>query len=184
MAMRRTTTSGSVAWCVTTITATVVMAVPGCSKGGLSDYSRKELARQQLSESLEGQGVKIAKRNFAQIGDAWAIGMSGLTVTDEMLVRIQKMGNITELDLSKSTITDAQMEHVREIGGRYLNKLDLSHTAVTDAGMEKLIGGMHFLGNLNLTGTKVTPAAVERFKKTRLDDKTILPMFQKPTIQQ
>jgi hypothetical protein len=56
-------------------------------------------------------------------------------------------------------------------------KLDLSHTAVTDAGLDKLVNVI-LLGDLNLTGTKVTPAGAERLKKRRQNDRRIPQMFK------
>jgi hypothetical protein len=35
---------------------------------------------------------------------------------------------------------------------------------------------------MNLTGTKVSKSAIETFKKKRLSDGTINPMFRNPTI--
>ena len=50
-----------------------------------------------------------------------------------------------------------------------LVKFDLSHTAVTDAGLDKLVNVI-LLTDLNLVGSKVTPAGVERLKKRRQND--------------
>src|SRR5262249_59111150 len=99
------------------------------------------------------------------------------------LKQVKKLGNIGELNLSKSTLSDDHMALFQELGlGTLVNKLDLSHTAVSDAGFEKL-DNLRLLGELNLTGTKVTPAAVERFRQKRQSDARILPAFRNPKIQ-
>jgi hypothetical protein len=53
--------------------------------------------------------------------------------------------------------------------------LDLSHTAVTDATLDKLSDAPS-LGQLNVTGTKVTPAGVARFKRARQDNPQVHPL--------
>jgi hypothetical protein len=45
-----------------------------------------------------------------------------------------------------------------------LNTVDLSETAITDAGLEKL-SGLPSLRSLYLTGSRVTEAAVEAFRR-------------------
>jgi hypothetical protein len=162
-------------------TLAVILAA-GCTQRHESDFARVEQARGGALEALKARGAKFESKTYPQ-GTAWSINMSGLTVTDEMLDQLMMVGNITELNLSKSTVTDVHMEGVSKIGGKFLMKLDLSQTAVTDAGFEQFMGKMGLLTNLNLTGTKVTPAAVERFKAMRLSQPTLLEQSRRPTIQ-
>ena len=61
-------------------------------------------------------------------------------------------------------------------------KVDLSHTAITDAGLEKLTN-MALLRDLNLSGTKVTPAAIQSFKEARQNDPKIMALFKNPTVR-
>jgi hypothetical protein len=96
--------------------------------------------------------------------------MHGLTVTDDLLRQVKELGNVAELDLSRSTITDDHLGLMHELGlHTLLVKLNLGNTAVTDAGLQKLDGCI-FLSELNLTGTNVTAGAVDRFKKSRQAD--------------
>jgi hypothetical protein len=140
------------------------------------------LALQNAADSLRGQGAKVEARHYS-IGEAWAVNLSGKPISDETLRDVKRVGNISELDLSKSTLTDAQMALAQELGlFTLVTKLDLSHTAVTDAGFEKM-DNLRFLSQLNLAGTKITPAAVERFKQKRLTDDRIPKQFRNPTIQ-
>jgi hypothetical protein len=162
---------------------TALLVLAGCGpKDGLSDNERRMLAIQSGAEGLKSQGAKVEERHYPQ-GSGWSVSLSGMTISDDLLRQVKQLGNVTELDLSKSTITDDQMGLINELGLATLAlKLDLSHAAVTDAGFEKL-DNLKLLSQLNLTGTKVTPAAVERFKKKRKDDPRILPLFKNPTIR-
>jgi len=160
-----------------------LFALLGCGKNdGLSDNDRRMLNIQQAAESLKGKGAKIQERSYPQ-GNAWAVDASGMQVNEELLRELKSLGNISELNLSKSTLGDEHMALFNELGlGTLALKLDLSHTAITDAGFEKL-DNLRLLSQLNLTGTKVTPAAVERFRTKRLKDERVWERFRRPTIK-
>jgi hypothetical protein len=160
-----------------------ILFLSGCKKDdGVSDSDRMRAAQQNVAESLASQGAKAEEKTFPQ-GKAWSVSLRGLTVTDEMLSEVKKLGNITELDLSKSTVTDDQLGVVTSVGlTPLLLKLDLSNTAITDAGLEKL-DNLRLLTQMDLSGTKVTPAAVERFKEKRRTDSRIPGLFRNPTIR-
>ena len=92
-------------------------------------------------------------------------------------------GNIIELDLTSTWVTDADLAKVAQM--RHLRKLDLSHTRITDAGLEQLkrlenvvelncyyaerltedgiahLRGWKHLERLSLRGTKVTSGVFE-----------------------
>jgi internalin A len=92
-------------------------------------------------------------------------------------------GDVIELDLTSSWVTDADLAKVAQL--RSLKKLDLSHTKITDAGLEHLkplqnavelnchyaesltedgvahLKGWKNLEHLNLCGTKVTSRVFE-----------------------
>ena len=92
-------------------------------------------------------------------------------------------GNIVELDLTSSWVTDGDLAKVAQM--RHLRKLDLSHTRVTDAGLEQLkslesvvelncyyaerltedgiahLRSWKYLERLSLRGTKVTSEVFE-----------------------
>ena len=92
-------------------------------------------------------------------------------------------GNIVELDLTSTWVTDGDLSKVAQM--RHLRKLDLSHTRVTDAGLEQLkslenvvelncyyaerltedgiahLRGWKHLEHLSLRGTKVTSQVFE-----------------------
>src|SRR5439155_23517457 len=103
-------------------------------------------------------------------GKHWAIDLSGQQLSDEVFDQLGKVGYITELNLSKTNVTDAHMERVNAPAvGNLLRKLDLSHTAITDAGLAKL-DGLYILASLDLSGTKVTAAGVNSFKAGRANN--------------
>jgi len=65
------------------------------------------------------------------------------------------------LDLSGTKITDAGLEHLKDLP--QLQTLDLSGTKVTDAGLERL-QGLRQLQELGLSGTEVTDAGLEHLR--------------------
>ena len=154
----------------------------GCRGDGLSDYQRAENARLSIMEKLQGQGVKLKEKNLDV--PAYIVDMRGMTVTDALIDQLGELQNITELDLSKSTITDEQL------GKLYSTtlcvrcfKLNLSHTGITDAGLDAM-ANLGVLSELNVAGTKVTKAGTERLKKRKLDDKRIPDFLRKaPKVQ-
>ena len=84
--------------------------------------------------------------------------------------------NVAEVDLGDTKITDAGLEHLRELP--QLQSLNLSDTKITDAGLKHLQG----LGNirtLNLRSTAVTDAGLKHLQKLaklsflRLDDANV-----------
>jgi hypothetical protein len=92
-----------------------LLLLPGCGPNdGLSDYDRKVQGEQKVSESLASQGAKVQQKHYPQ-GSAWAVNLSGLTITDDLLRQVKQLGNVTELDLSKSTITDDQLGLLSEL---------------------------------------------------------------------
>lgn len=150
------------------ILVAVVFTPTSCGgSGGPSDYDRMVEAQKAAESAAGSQGAKYTLKKYP-VGEAYVVDLKGMTITDDLLRQIQTMGKVSELDLSKSTVTDEQLGLINDLGlGVFLFKLDLSHTGVTDAGLAKLGGGGLFLSEVNLVGTKVTPAAVAEFKKKR-----------------
>jgi hypothetical protein len=164
------------------VAAVLGLTAGGCgSDNGPSYYEKDKAIRERSIDFLKERGATFTEHHYRQ-GDAWAVDLHGLTITDGMLKRLGKVGNITELNFSKSSLTDSQLAVIndRAVSG-FLLKLDLSHTAVTDAGLEQL-KDLGILSTLVLTGSKVTPAGVERFKKARAADERIRPLFKNPKI--
>jgi hypothetical protein len=160
-----------------------LVALAGCGKkGGPSDNDLRLQGIQDAATDLKSKGAKIEDRTY-QIGHAKAVNLSGMEVNEQVLRQVKSLGNISELNLSKTTFSDEHMALFQELElGTFAVKLDFSHTALTDAGFEKL-NNLRFLSNLNLTGTKVSRKAVDAFKKKRQDDTGVNPMFRNPTVQ-
>jgi uncharacterized protein YjbI with pentapeptide repeats len=159
-----------------------LIGMVGCTKEDLSNSQRRRLEQKDAVAELEAIGGKAHQVRRPQ-GTSWSVNLSGVQLTDEVFEHLRTLEYITELNLSKTNVSDADMELInsREIGFVLL-KLDLSKTSVTDAGLDKL-NDLFLLMDLNLTGTKVTPAGVERFKKHRADDTRIEKMFKSPNIR-
>lgn len=149
--------------------ATAVLA-PGCSGGGgKSDYDRMMEAKEGAATSLKGSGAKVEEKQYP-VGKGWVVDLHGLTITENLLKEVKQLGNVAELNLSGSSVTDEHLKVMHDLGlHTLLAKLDLSNTAVTDAGLGQLDGCI-FLMELNLKGTKVSRPAVEQFKSRRQQD--------------
>jgi hypothetical protein len=155
----------------------------GCSKpyDGVSEADRIEMAKQAAVESAKASGLKMTEKTYPR-GKAWVVDMKGAAVTDDLVEKLREAGRVAEIDLSNSTVTDAHLALMREKGvSLTFYRVDLSNTAVTDAGLEKL-EGLPFLVNLKLTGTRVTQAGVDRFKKARLNNPDVQPQFRQASV--
>src|SRR6266542_3614813 len=128
----------------------------GCGGGdGPSDYERAKKTQTDAVAALQQVGGKVVEFRHPK-GDAWKVQLPGVQFTDETFAHLQALGRIAGLNLSKSSVTDADMPKINEIGKLFL-ELDLSYTAVTDAGLDALTD-LYVLGDLNLVGSKATPA--------------------------
>ncbi len=83
--------------------------------------------------------------------------LSGRSLTDDQLVHVAQLQDVTSLNLKRTQITSAGLVHLK--GMTSLQLLHLELTAVGDQGMEHL-GGLKNLKYLNLYGTKVTDKAL------------------------
>jgi hypothetical protein len=144
----------------------LLAALPGCGRPTVSLAEREKMQETDFVTALQKQGGTVTEKSYPPHGDGYVVSLSGANVTDDTFQNLKGLKRLAELDLSKSSITDAQMDQLNEIA-KYLVNLDLSHTAVTDAGLEKLTR-TYVLFNLNLAGTKVTAAGVARFQQLRL----------------
>jgi hypothetical protein len=159
----------------------LVLTGAGCGFGGPSYYEKQKAIYDRSIDFLKDRGAKCTPRRYPE-GTAWLIDMQGLTLTDEVLEHLKRVGYITELNLSRSNISDGQLATInnRAVSG-FLLKLDLSKTAITDAGLDHLTD-LGLLSTLLLTDTKVTADGIARFKKKRADDPRIAPPFKTPKI--
>ncbi len=142
-------------------------ALAGCdNSGGLSHFEQVKLNQQQAADALQAKGASAAENRYPQ-GDAWIVDLSGQSIDEEIIGHLQALGQVAELNLSKSTIADQQMEALAGIeSAGTLIKLNVSDTQVSDAGLLAL-SKLHLLFEINAKGSKITPAGIEQYKKNR-----------------
>src|SRR5262249_11099210 len=103
---------------------------------------------------------------LAPLKDLWRIlarlNLRGLDVTDEHLVHLKDLTNLTWLHLRNTKITDKGLEQLE--GLTNLEYLNLHGDDVTDAGLVHL-EGLKNLRHIYLSRTKVTEAGAARLKK-------------------
>lgn len=147
-----------------------VFGLSGCGKGdGLSDYDRMVQGQKGSAATLSSAGAKLQEKQYP-LGKAWIVDLSGAEISDDLLKQVKQLGNVADLNLSKTNVTDSHLKVMHDLGLHVLlNRLDLSRTSVTDAGLDHLEGCI-FLATLNAKGSKVTPGGAERFKAKRLQD--------------
>jgi hypothetical protein len=164
--------------------AVFLLAVLGCNSAEEAYRQVKEQAKVQADAvtALRELGGKLEEKAYLRNHKAWTVDLSGITLSDQTLARLKQIGHITELNLSKTNVTDAQMEIINDPEfSAVILKLDLSDTGITDAGLAKLTN-LHALGDLKLTGTQVTAEGVERFRQARAGRKGPL-QFKELTIE-
>ncbi len=118
---------------------------------------------ENASAALISKGGSAIEKRYPQ-GDAWLLDLSKVKVDDEVIENIKLLGRITELNLSRSTITDEQLESMAtpDVLG-FLIKLDVSDTAISDRGLIAT-APLNLLSDVNVKGSKVTDAGIEQFK--------------------
>ncbi|MBX3439577.1 MAG: hypothetical protein KF861_18965, partial [Planctomycetaceae bacterium] len=143
----------------------------GCrGYSSVSEFEQTENRKSRFQDVVKEIGG-TAEHKYYQVagkeGLAWKINLAGAKFeprqADEFLDTLQAMGYIAEVDLSGSSITDEQLIKFDEAKyGRVVMDLNLSNTAISDAAIDKL-ENFYCLKNVDLTGTKVTQPAVDRF---------------------
>jgi hypothetical protein len=165
--------------------AVLVLAAFGCNRAEEAYQKVKEKARVQgnASTALQEMGAKVEEKAYPRGRKAWTVDLSGLTLNDETFNHLRNIGHITELNFSKTNLSDAQLDIMNDPEfAAVILKLDLSNTAITDAGLEKLTK-LSVLGELNLTGTHVTPAGIERFRESRKVNQAVPVEFRELKIE-
>lgn len=142
----------------------------GCSSyPAVSEFEQQELKKKEFLEQVVAVNGTATEKEFSLFnkkGPAWVIKLPGAKITDELVALIPSIGNIAELDLSNSTITDEQLLKLdSEKAGRYVLTLDLSGTPISDSGFGGL-KNFYVMQKATLKGSKVTSAGVDRFKST------------------
>ena len=147
----------------------------GCGGETISDFQKQQMTQQEAIDKLKAVGGDVVKKEY-QLGEGWVVKLPGATITDQTFEHLRTLERVAELDLSSSTITDAQMPKLAEVAG-VLFKLDLGNTSVTDDGIAPL-AERGLLLDLNLKGTKATAAGVAQWKAKRNANPSIGKMFK------
>lgn len=155
----------------------------GCGGDGLSEYDRMKLAKDSAASALRAKGVQLEEKRYPQ-GDAWSVKLAGQEITDETFEQLKSLKQITELDFSGSTLSDAHAAKLNamEVSG-FLLKLDVSKTSFSDAGLAELTG-LNLLRELIVTGSKVTKAGIDKFQQARQNNPSIMVAFRKVNVKQ
>ncbi len=124
----------------------VVSSVPAVDIAAVSALRAKQVAVQPLA-----QGSNLLMVDFT--------APSANTTDAELALLAPLSGNIAQLNLGRSKITDAGLDAVAKLAA--LETLDVRATGVTDAGLGKL-AGLKKLTSLNLTGTGITDAGLDK----------------------
>ncbi|QDT52352.1 hypothetical protein Pan44_03620 [Caulifigura coniformis] len=145
------------------------IGMAGCGAdvdGGPGSYAAAEKMSQSAQEFLKSKGATMTRKRYPP-GEAWVIDLSGKEVTDETFDRLQELDHVAELNLSKTSLTDAHMKLINnpEVGG-VLVSLDVSNTAVTDAGLKELTTP-RFLMKIAVAGSKVSEQGLKQWQADR-----------------
>jgi hypothetical protein len=167
------------------IMALVAFLLAGCGSGSSmtdaervakSDFQRTQVSQTEALNQLKQSGAEIAQKTYA-LGDGWAVKLAGRQLTNATFEQLAALGRVAELDLSRTNLTDAQLPELAKAAGVCF-KLDLAQTAVTDAGLAAL-ADLPLLMELNLKGTKVTPAAATQFQAARKNNPKVNDLAKK-----
>jgi len=145
------------------IGAVLVVAV----YGAISVYATYQ-REQRIAKEIEAYGEKVDWQYFGPdwipqsirdrtmlFGRVTVIYLDNSLVTDAGLEHLKELTKLKALYLSNTQVTDAGLEHLKELTN--LEWLDLSNTHVTDAGLQHL-KGLTNLTEFDLCNPKLTDA--------------------------
>ena len=131
--------------------ATVVPCIGGI---GLSIWLPWHL-EQRVAQKIKSWGGRV---QTVPLGPDWVLQLVG----KDRIAGFELFDRIVGVDLSDSTITDADVSRLKELTN--LEDLNLDRTAVTDAGLVHL-SRLPYLHWLSLTGTEVTDGGLAHLSK-------------------
>ena len=95
----------------------------------------------------------------------FTLELSFTQVTDEGLMGLKGLRNLTTLSLGSTRVTDEGLKELKDL--RNLTSLNLAFTEVTDAGLKEL-KDLKNLTSLYLSGTQVTDAGLKQLREIGL----------------
>lgn len=143
----------------------LVMAGCGFFDDGISDYERTQKAKAEAEENLKTAGAKLERKQYP-LGDAWAVDLSGIEFTEEILAMLSGLDRIAELNVSNSQLTDEELKQIVAAKGGVLFKVDVSNNDLSDAALAHLADCL-YLSELNANGTKMSQAGVKQMNAAR-----------------
>lgn len=157
------------------IALSMLFCLSGCGMfEGKSEYEQLQDKYRSFSDLIADYGGSAKREQGSRGGfsmTGWFIDLSGAELTENLIdsmIERAKHDPVFDLNLSNSTITDEQLARLDE--GNVLQKcffLDLSGTAITDAGLDAC-SNFYVIHELNVTGTELTPEAIERLGDKQL----------------
>lgn len=158
----------------------------GCSRYGVSEYEQLQNQKKNFEASVTSAGGKMEMKTYKVAkseNSAWNMNLASAKIADDLIGSMPGMGYIAELNLSKSTITDAQLLKMDELNLlQFTMNLDLTDTAITDESFSKL-KSLRAVKSIKLKGTKVTKSGADAFKQAYLARPDTIPLFKKPVIE-
>jgi RNA polymerase sigma factor (sigma-70 family) len=127
--------------------------------GGTAEPNADDPGRPALKVDLSSSAVTDADlKCLADLGDVGELWLGRTKITDRGLGHLRPLRRLHTLILIDAPVTDRGLAHLRGLGS--LRALNLTRTRVTDAGLEHLRGLRH-LERLMLTGAAVTDKGLE-----------------------
>ncbi|MGY8771542.1 MAG: hypothetical protein ACKVH8_24265 [Pirellulales bacterium] len=96
-----------------------------------------------------------------QSGEVFEVRLNNTKITDAGMKHLKSLTTLKSLVLNDTQITDAGLEHLKDLTN--LNRLNLDYTQVTDAGLEHL-KGLSSLNSLYIRDTQITDAELMHLK--------------------
>jgi len=122
--------------------ALLLVGIAGCGEGSsppgggtvpTPEGSQAKVDKSPAEAALEKIGAKIKQNEQGEVIEVW---LTFSQITDADLVHLKEMSNLTEINLESTEITDAGLVHLK--GLTKLQNLSLHRTKITDAGVAEL----------------------------------------------
>jgi Leucine-rich repeat (LRR) protein len=138
---------------VLTASGLVVTILAGCSRDG-EKKPTPPAGQQEVVAAITKIGGTVAHEQGDPNKPVTEVNLKqNFKVSEDVLSQVKKLGHLQKLDLTGSSVTDAELAHLKDLAS--LQSLWLSKTQVTDDGLSHL-KGLKNLTWLDLNDTKIT----------------------------
>src|SRR5262245_47239322 len=100
---------------VVLLAVALLAALPGCKRETVSLAEREKMQETDFVNALQQQGGTVKEKEYPPHGTGYVVNLSGARVTDETFRDLKGLKRLAELDLSKSSITDGQMDRLNDV---------------------------------------------------------------------